>query len=196
MESIKSFLLERYINIFPRKNPDLARTHVDAAWDILQSAYAKIGGIHGSGFKSKEDMIANIPMWKLVRKNNKIIAAAFYKDKEGRKRVAIATDGSDFAKEALRDLITADSKTHRSYGEISGPSLSFFLKNVPDAETYLIRPKDAQRILSDDKLTFPVKGEYIETSKFPHLKDFFYTRDIGGTQHLKVMVGTSGKIIK
>jgi len=44
MESMKSFLLERYINIFPSKNPDLARTHVDAAWDILQSAYAKIGG--------------------------------------------------------------------------------------------------------------------------------------------------------
>ena len=34
--------------------------YVDEVWDMLQTAYSSIGGIKGSGFESKEDMIKKI----------------------------------------------------------------------------------------------------------------------------------------
>ena len=47
---------------------------------MIQKAYADQGGMHGSGFKSPEDMVKNIPMWKLSKKDGKVTSVAMYKD--------------------------------------------------------------------------------------------------------------------
>lgn len=95
----KNFINEAFINVFSSEDK---RKYVDDVWDIIQSTYSRLGGIKGSGFSSKEDMIASIPMWKLVRKNGKIIAVQLYKDTNGRKFVAAGTDNSPEGKEELK----------------------------------------------------------------------------------------------
>jgi hypothetical protein len=44
-------------------------------------------------------------MWKLKKHNGKIVSAVFYKDKGGRKAVAIATDGSEHGKRGAAEII-------------------------------------------------------------------------------------------
>lgn len=58
MSIIRNLLIERYVNVFSdaQKKP-----FASDVWDILSSSYAKIGGIKGSGFESKDSMISKIP---------------------------------------------------------------------------------------------------------------------------------------
>lgn len=97
-EIFEQTLTEKFINLIGEKDIEKKREYADRVWDILQRSYAKIGGIKGSGFKSKEDMIKNIPFWKIMKSNGKVIAVKLYKDKNGRKSVAGGTDGSKEAK--------------------------------------------------------------------------------------------------
>ena len=53
------------------------RKYAEQVWKILQDAYAPIGGIKGSGFKSIEDMVNNIPFWKLSILNDEVLAVAY-----------------------------------------------------------------------------------------------------------------------
>jgi hypothetical protein len=64
---IEQILQERFVNLIG----DDARKerHKDAAYDMLQQTYASIGGIKGSGFNSPDDMVENIPFWKLAFKD-------------------------------------------------------------------------------------------------------------------------------
>ena len=102
MDTFKRFLEERFVNLLhddPRKHQYANEVH-----GMLQKAYEKIGGIHGSGFRDKHDMIKNIPMWKLKKKGGKIVSAVFYKDKDGRKSVATASDGSEEGKKGVAEI--------------------------------------------------------------------------------------------
>ena len=104
----------------------------DEVYELLQSAYAGIGGLKGSGFNSADDMVKNIPMWKLSRKDGKIVAGVLYKDKGGRKIVASFTDGSTEGKKQLADILK--NEFSRSYTEVSEAALGF-IKKVAGVET-------------------------------------------------------------
>lgn len=54
--------------------------YAEQVWDVLQFSYRDIGGIKGSGFSSIQDMIDNIPFWKMVTKNGEVHAVVMYKD--------------------------------------------------------------------------------------------------------------------
>lgn len=181
----------RYINLIgndPKKSE-----YAEEVFSLLTEAYKPIGGLHGSGFSSPEDMVANIPFWKLVRKNDKIVAVSLYKDKGGRKGVAIATDGTEVGREALKAMKREDFS--RAYGEVSGPSLGFIVKHLgmPFVKSFAIDPKKAQEISSDT--LYPPVGNEQELKKFPQLNEFFYIRKIGQHDHIKIMLGTPGKSI-
>ena len=91
----KTYLNEGFVNLIhddPKKSQ-----YVDAVWDMLQTSYAKIGGIKGNGFQSKEAMMS-LPFWKVGTVKGKPVAVTIYKDKSGRKAVASGTDGSDEGK--------------------------------------------------------------------------------------------------
>jgi hypothetical protein len=161
----------------------------------IQSSYAKIGGIHGSGFESKEDMIRNMPFWKIAKRGGEVVAVAIYKDKGGRKRVAAGTDGSKEGKEAFADIASSDLDQKRSYSELSGPSLGFVKKRYKgDITKHLIKPQDAEAILGLS-LQYPVSDTDPEVAAHPELADYFYIRDIGGEPHTKLMLGTPGNKI-
>ena len=173
-------LNERYINLF---NKDEKAKYAREVWDIITASYAGIGGLKGNGFTSMQDMIDNVEMWKLIRQNGKIIAVALYRDKNGRKRVAIGTDGSVAGKRAMAAFVKEEAKQNRAYGEISGPSYKFFKRVLgDDYQQYLVPAAEVGALLGKD----------VEV-----IDEFSYRRTIGGTDSIKVLVGRpSGKPIK
>ena len=150
-------------------------------FDLLTQAYQSIGGIKGNGFNSVEDMIQNVPFWKIFRRGKDIKAVMLYKDKGGRKRVAMATDGTPDSKAMLAKMIADEHKFNRSYGEISGPSLRFH-----------------QRVLGDefDKVTIPVEQvKKMVDDEIRPVSNFEYQRNIGGEWITKRMIGNPGNKI-
>lgn len=187
----KGILVERFVNLF---TPEKKEKYADEVWNMIQNAYKKIGGIRGSGFQSKEDMINNIPFWKVATKNGKVVAIAMYKDKGGRKRVASATDGTDEGKDKLEMIGKEDLSQERSYAEVSSSSLKFILrrwKGPKDIKDYMILPQEAEKVLGE-KLKYPVPDNDPEVIAHPELKKYFYQREIGGHYHTKLMIGKPG----
>lgn len=193
-------LTERFVNIIG--DDKLKNEYVDQVWDLLQKSYENIGGIKGGGFRSKTDMIDNIPMWKLIVYNKTVHGVVLYKDTNGRKSVAMGSDGSDYARKHIISLVTNDIK--RAYGEKSKSALGLILKTIPwdILKPYIKTPQEASRILGKD--ISPIKGLKIilpedaktSLSKYPELINYGYLRNIGGEHVFKVMIGTPNLSIK
>lgn len=197
MLSFYQFINENYKNFIGPSSIEDRRKWADQTWNILQKSYESIGGFKGSGFTSKEDMINNIPFWKIYVKNNKVIAAAFYKDKGGRKSVAIATDGSDEGSKIVDNIFKSSLDT--SFGEKSGRALGKLMKAVEWTvlEPYLLKPEVVQRLTGDDLIPiakYDLKRlddkDRFTYDKYPKLRPYMYVRELGGEIHLKVSIGT------
>ena len=196
------YISETYNNFIGSSDSTLEnkKKWADRVWDMLQSAYEDIGGIKGSGFSDKEDMIVNIPFWKIFHRGEHLIAVVMYKDTRGRKLVAIGTDQSQQSKKILSNIFKEALKV--SYGEYSGKLLSAIAKNVSyeKLEPYLLDPLYVQKLL--DKEIYPPDPEKLnildlETyNKFPKLHKYFYMRDFNGKSYLKICLGTPGLFIK
>lgn len=195
-------LNESYLNFIGYSDDTIEskKKYVDQVWDILQNSYASIGGIHGNGFKNKEDMINNIPFWKLSTNNGKVNAVIMYKDSNGRKSVAMGTDKSDISKDKIKHMVSKDFE--RAYGEKSGSALGLLLNTVPFdvLEPFIKTPIQVQQILKKDKIiSLKDYPHELDTNtkktldKYPQLTKYGYFRDIGGSLHFKVMIGTTGK---
>lgn len=196
---LNDILSERFINLIgddPRKEK-----YKNDVYDLLRRSYASIGGIKGNGFNNPSDMVENIPFWKLVLKNGELVAVAMYKDKNGRKRVALGTDGSDIGKAAIRDINSHENS--RSYGELSKASLGLFLKSTDDPYEEIVPIDQVQKLVKDDII--PLSGKSIDDlplepeekestrftlSRYPKLQQYAYLRQIQGKWLMKVMVGT------
>jgi len=203
MDNFKSFLTEKYINLF-QKDEELKREYAQQVWDMIQKSYEGVGGMKGSGFGSKEDMIKTIPFWKIIKKNGKVIAALMYKDKAGRKRVATCSDGSKDAKKALAN--TFKQEPQRGYFEVSKASWGFLRKllDQKDLISFMVKPATAGNHLK--KEITPLKDipqkelsdaglNPLDPANKPY-KEFIYGRVISGEVHAKVMIGTLGNIIE
>lgn len=176
----KSLLLERYLNTVKKSEKEL---YAQQVWDILQYSYRNIGGIKGSGFNSVEDMIKNIPFWKLVISNGKVNVCFLYKDVNGRKLVAIGCrEGqSNLVKKMLIDEI----KYQRSYGEVSKAPLRIIRKYLPDWEKYFVDKNDVSKILGKE---VDINATPDEDPRNFHEK-YTYSRKIGNELHSKMLYG-------
>lgn len=164
-------LTERYINLF---TPEEKEPYVDIVWNLIQNAYSYAGGIKGSGFNSKEDMVNKLPMWKLAKKDGKVVAVRLYKDTQGRKAVASATDTSRKGTTSYREITKEDLK--RSWSEISDKALHSLKRTMGDEfEKYIIP-------ISMVKKKFP-------NEEIRPVGDNFYKRFIGGEWITKLAVG-------
>lgn len=190
-------LTENYKNFIGKDSIENRRRWADQVWDIVQSSYAAIGGIKGSGFNTKEDMITNIPFWKIYTKKDKVIAAFFYKDKSGRKIVAMGIDGSDLSVKITDSVYKASLGV--SYGEKSGRALGKMMKTVKwnDLKGFLLEPSVVQKVTG--KKTTPISDfnasdldekDRFTYEKYPELRPWMYVRELGGEMHLKVSMGT------
>jgi hypothetical protein len=182
-KSFKDFINEAFVNAF--SDSDKSK-YVDIVWNMLHAAYESQGGMFGTGFTSKEDMIKNIPFWKIGKTDGVINSVMMYKDKDGRKRVSIATNGTPAGKERLLEMMLDDLKLNRAFGEVSGRSLSFLCKNI-NVVPYAVKPEEVQKKLKEE--IRPVPSNDPEIRLHPELKDFFYQRHIGTAWHTKVMLG-------
>lgn len=202
-------LLESYKNFigFDEEAIKKKEKWADEVWDMLQKSYAAIGGIKGSGFGSKKEMIHKIPFWKLKTRNGQLKLVVMYKDKGGRKSVAIGTDGSDEAKKLLAKQMKEELK--RSFGEKSSAALGFTLKNIPwpVIEPFIQTPRQAQKTLGPEKDVIPIdkfdisklsSGDMKTYKRFDFLRPYFYVRQLGDSDQykLKVMIGTPGLKIR
>lgn len=183
---------ERYVNAF---NIDEKEIYKDQVFKILTDSYASIGGLKGNGFQSPDDMVKKIPMWKMVKRSGNVVAVALYKDKNGRKRVAIGSDGTPAGKDGVASIFREDF--HRAYFEISKRSLSFHVKilGYEYLKDFAVHPSKVTAI-TGDKVEYPVPASDDEVKRHPQLKDFFYQTTVGsGTKLTKILLGTSGKKI-
>jgi hypothetical protein len=195
LANFSDFITESYKNFIGGRDEEHMHAHKHEVHGLIHAAYEKIGGIHGSGFRSPDDMVQNIHMWKIHKHNGKVVAAALYKNKNGRKRVAVATDGSEHGKKALGHIMHQDATGNRAWAEQSGPSLSFLKRHVPDLKKHALSFEHAQKLNHGEELRRPPHDDS-EVLKHPELKDHFYQRKIGDHWHTKISIGNPGHNLK
>lgn len=184
-------LNEGFHNFLP-SDIDKKRDHAEEVHAMLSKAYADQGGIKGTGFESPESMVQNIPMWKLHKQDGKIRSVAMYKDSDGRKRVAIATDGTPEGKASAAKVVDADLRKQRAHMEVSGKSLSV-LKKMVSIGDFARSYEDAEKFHASrgDKIERPDDNDP-EVVRHPELKHFMYSRELGGEKKTKIMLGKQG----
>lgn len=224
MIKFKTFISEAIDNLFI-KDRVKREQYIDQIWDLLQKNYAKIGGIHGNGFNSKEEIITKIPMLKIFRQGEEVKAVICYKDSLGRKSVALGTDGSVEGKRMAANMKVADLSTGRMYGEVSGNSLFFLIKSrKKDFINDIISYKDAIKRVGENGDTIKHLSLDDQRNFIDEIMDFFhapdvvklgmskedinkliktltnsvYSKKIGNEYHTKVMIGSlsSPNIVK
>ena len=167
----EALICERFLNAFSKED---MRKYADEVWDILQKAYAYCGGM--AGMDSVDQLIDETDMWKMVRKNGKIVAVSTYSNKRsGRKICYGGQDGSEEGKIAFKKILEEDFKLkdRQSWAEVSGPMEVTALKQgAMPIPAYI-----AELIMKD------------KTFDNIHKDGFHYTRMIGGEPHTKLMVG-------
>jgi hypothetical protein len=204
MISFKTYLTESFKNIISGKDDIEREKYADEVYRMVQASYANIGGIRGSGFGSAQDMIKAIPFWKLYFHGGRLRTVVLYKDKGGRKLVALATDGSPKGKSELERIMKETLKV--AYGEYSKNLLAYIMRKIPPhvLEPYIIPPSKVARLLPDD-IIIP-SDDYVKKNldkddveiytKFPEWKSFFYVRKIGNRPTLKIAIGSPNKTTK
>lgn len=165
-------LNESYVNLFDADKRKLE--YIDEVWDMLQKSYASKGGFHS--VKNKEDLLSDVKMWKLSKKDGKLVAGILYKDRGGRKSVGIFSDGSPAGKQELFKMYTEDLTHKRAFKEVSKSILDWLKKYNFPVQQYLIAAKDAKDIVNDDSFEFTDD-------------EFAYTRNIKGTRYTKYLLG-------
>lgn len=184
--SSEGLVLEAFENLVGNDARTMERKEAlkDEVLALLKKAYAGIGGIKGSGFTDENDMVKNIWFWKLWKQNGHPAAVIMYKDRAGRKMVALGTDGTDKAKAAVKKMMLDEISLSRSYGEASGPALGMVRKlfglgkNEPFEGSVLEKYMVPAEMVGDI-LKKPVKP----------VSRYEYIRAIGGGDEKKVMFG-------
>lgn len=146
----------------------------DIIWNMLQETYLYVGGIKSNGFKDKNDMIQNIPIWKIGFQNQEIVAFTLYKYRYGKKAVAGASNKSKVGKKEFIELCVDDLKD--SWKEVSGKVLLSIQKNLGDSFTDYILP------------SFEVK-ERLFNKEIIDIDGFYYKRKIGDEWMTKLSIG-------
>lgn len=160
-------LFEHFVNAH---TPEEKAPYAEIVWDILQQSYGAIGGFKGAA--NAEELVHTPGLWKLSRRNGKIVAVALYKDLYGRKAIAFGTDGSIDGKRDFYNLRDADLKLNRMWVEASGAIEKVLLK----AGAKPIPAKYASALTGKEILNISDDG-------------YHYTRLLQGHPHEKIIFG-------
>lgn len=172
----QQLLTERILNITSSEDK---QKYGEQVYAILQKSYEKIGGLKGSGFTSVEDMINNIPFWKIVKKGDNVVAVHMYKDKSGRKMVACGSDMSKQGRDITKRFLLDDILRDRAYMEVSGRVLTYIKSILTDEEfkKYAIPAEKVKEVFANKQIEI--------------VSEYEYKRQLGsGDEEVKVMFGT------
>lgn len=157
-----------FINLL---TPKEKAEYSEVCWDILQKAYANIGGF-GSA-QTPEDLAKDTFLWKLNRKGGKIVAVRIYKAQYGRKAIASATDGSHAGKAVLMEIFKEDLT--RAWTECSGAVEKILMRMGGDK--YIVPAEYAAKLTNKSDIEISEDGLH-------------YTRKIADHRHEKVIIGS------
>lgn len=166
---VRELLCERIINLYSYNEK---QKYADEVWDLINKSYIKAGGFYSSN--SKEDLINNSKLWKLVLRNGRISALKVYKDRFGLKSIALASDGTLQGKNDVKMLVKDDVKYERMWGEFSGAPEHILKKfnAIP------IKSKFAEFLTGHKILSYDADG-------------YHYTRLIKGNPKTKIIYGVA-----
>lgn len=177
MIAFKEFLTERVLSI--GFNPDHEKhreAHRQEIHDLLHKAYVPIGGYSGlkSGSKEESDSIHDDithSAIKLTKREGKVSAVALYKMKHGRKKIAVATDGTPQGKKDYMKTELEDHEKKRAWSEKSG------------APEHISKKMGVPAV--DSKHAETLTGKKVKRSA----DGIHYTRKIGDHEHEKAIYG-------
>lgn len=173
-------LVEHFVNLWG-EDVEKKEQLIDEVWDMIDRAYAPIGGPH----KEKEELLGKTYYWKLVRKGGKIVACCIYKAKpgEGRKLSLCASDGTQQGKQEMLGMLRTNMQLDR-------PNTQSAWAEVSEAiEHYIIDKWGVTPIPADVAVTILQnigKGDDIVNV---NADGYHYTRLIDGEPLEKVLVG-------
>jgi hypothetical protein len=182
---------------------ELKRLYGKEVYRFLYEKYKSCGGIDkGKGFKNENDMISNIPIWRLRTIKNRIVSVMMFKVKKyGKKMVAYACEDQLSADERKSDFTYMLDK---SYAELSDGLLVTILKSFSQhLHHYVLKAEH----LIKDKVIYPLNNDCSENSipessrrlflkikeQWPELLRYCYIRKIGNEYKLKVLMGAPEK---
>lgn len=170
----EELITEHFVNVFVDENEDLVAKWGQQVMDMLEKAYAPIGGLLGCD--SLADLVHDSDLWKLCTKSGRLVAAAIYNFKRGgRKLMYVATSGDEEGKTWLYKILSDDIKfkDRSAWMEVSGKMEHIMTKRgaIP------VPAEIAQQVMKD--------------KQFLSINDdgYHYTRLIGGEPHEKIMFG-------
>ena len=154
-------------------------------FDIIQKTYAPIGG--HVDFKTAKDLPSDFSQWLVtdIDKDPELDAVTFAKGAPGgQKLTGTATDGSPAAKKIMLNKINKVLRTKGNYGEVSDAIAHVLIKKfkIP----YVESEDKVRQLLPGKKFTWVGANP---NGKYPDYIGW-YRRDLGGSSHLKIMVGS------
>lgn len=188
------------ILLLKKEDLSIKESYYKTVYELLETAYSSCGGINsGSGFKDPNDMLMNIPFWRLTIKFGRIISVMMFKEKRhGLKMVAYAPLTDIDLSIRSSDI---EFMMNNSYVELSGALLVVVLKYLgANWKQYIqssindIIEKESELLmdfLSTNKI--PLDSELIYKrlrNDWPELLSFCYLRIIGNEKKLKVILGS------
>lgn len=187
MTSFKQFLNESFKNYFSIEDKQV---WAEKAFAQLENSYKNIGGLKGAEFKNVDTFLKANLFWKLNIINGELVAAAYYKDKAGRKRIAISSNGTKRAKEIITEIMVNDLLLGRSWVEQSSNSLAFLVKEVgfDFVKKYILTAEQIEKLTGAETRKPPEDDKEIQ--RHPELAKFFYQRRIAGEWKTKLALGT------
>lgn len=127
MKNFSELITERFINC---KTDEEMKKYADIVWHILQKSYEYCGGI--KNVSGPDELIRDTHLWKLLRKDGKIVAVICYTDRKGgRKLCLLGQDGSDVGRTGLKKMMEDDFrlKDRQSWVGVSGKAAITALKH-------------------------------------------------------------------
>lgn len=187
--SLNEYITEHFVNATSKSEiEEIMDKYGDQILQIIDDGYRDIGG--AIGFDTKEHIIEESDFVKLYRKDEDIYAVVFYAKKR-HPNVDAAILSDDRTKNFGRKICCCAAK--KGYGEYLGKIIK---------EDFKVTNRNVWGEFSGKMATFalkcgaiPVPAEAVQSilsnKIFTDLKDdgFFYTREIGGHKHTKVLMG-------
>lgn len=162
-----------------RQDPTL----VEELFDLIQTAYGPIGG--HVNFKSPQSLLSGNLILHAVDVDSDPDADSLliYKEKPaGGKLTGLGHDAGPKGKAEVINKAVQELNTTGVYAEVSGAPAAVFLKNGAHV---IENPETVKKVLKGKEVTWV--GERPD-GKFPGVAGW-YTRDIDGESHLKIMMG-------
>ncbi len=149
---------------------------VDEVFELLQKAYESVkGGLH---FISRDDLILNTAMWKVIYNDINIIGVVIYKAKQGFKMVAMGLSEKlhHTFKQITKKMLVYIFKTtfSKTWMELSEGAERFVLKN--GGENFILPNHLAAKLTGKDILELCDDGIH-------------YKRMINGVVKTKILLG-------